>query len=286
MNDEQIARARKEGAELLQRSLRRMEESYLPKSNGFLMGQSSPSIADLSASTELHMTAQLVGVDLTPFPKVQAWLLRVEKALPNSWPEAHGTLNKIVARRKEKKSQNKAGGAAGKQAGGATANTTSGHSAAASSSSWSPAASELQASHIFSAIAAELSSPSGVEAIKKLRAVFRFVVTPNAKGSEPVTFILDLKNGAGSVRELIAGETATSDATFLLSDANFVSLATGATRPEVAFLSGKLKLQGNLVKAMAFNSNVFQKAEIKQKIAEAVKNTTQLNGQQQIKAKL
>jgi hypothetical protein len=41
--------------------------------------------------------------------------------------------------------------------------------------------------------------------------------------------------------------------------------------PQVAFLSGKLKLQGNLAKAMTFNTNVFQKPTIKNKIVDAVK---------------
>ncbi len=50
-----------------------------------------------------------------------------------------------------------------------------------------------------------------------------------------------------------------------------ISLAVGKVNPQVAFLSGKLKLQGNLAKAMTFNTNVFQKPTIKNKIVDAVK---------------
>jgi hypothetical protein len=67
------------------------------------MGLPAPSLADLSASQELFMTAQLVGVDLGPWPKVRAWLKRTEKALPNSWPKANATLNKVLRGREAKK---------------------------------------------------------------------------------------------------------------------------------------------------------------------------------------
>jgi glutathione S-transferase len=107
MDEEQIARVSKEGASLLRRSLKRMEESYLSddeSSHGFLMGQSLPSIADLSAANELYMTVQLVGYSLTPYPRVTRWLERVQRATtPNSWPIANATLDKIVRGRAAKK---------------------------------------------------------------------------------------------------------------------------------------------------------------------------------------
>jgi glutathione S-transferase len=115
MDEEQIARVSKEGASLLRRSLKRMEESYLSddESRGFLMGQSLPSIADLSAANELYMTVQLVGYSLTPYPRVARWLERVQRATtPNSWPVANATLDKIVRGRAAKKAAAAAAAAA------------------------------------------------------------------------------------------------------------------------------------------------------------------------------
>jgi len=110
LTPEQAARGTKEGQALLNKSLKRMEQSYLPSAEGFLMGQAQPSIADLSAATELYMTAQLVGLDLkAAYPKVHAWLQRTEQALPQAWPTAHATLNKVIAKRAAKKAAAAAG---------------------------------------------------------------------------------------------------------------------------------------------------------------------------------
>jgi len=280
MSDEEIARAKVESTALLKRSLRIMEQSYLPESGAFLMGMSHPSIADLAASTELFMTQQLTGFDLAPWPRVVAWLDLVKKSLPDSWPRAHTSLMKVVKARSARKAAAEAKAAAEKS--GVAVNNTSASAVSSSRGSggeWSPAAQSLQAGSIFSAIREQLSSPDGAEAVQKLQSLFRFVVTP-ASGA-PVTWLLDLKNGSGSIVEVAdAAAAPKADTTFLLSDDNFVALATGKLNPQVAFLGGKLKLQGNLAKAMAFNSNVFGKPNIKAKILAAVQQN------QTIKAKL
>lgn len=283
MSDDEIERTKTESTALLKRSLRIMEQSYLPESGSFLMGMTHPSIADLAASTELYMTQQLTGFDLSPWPRVVAWIDLVKQSLPDSWPRAHTSLMKVVKARKAKKAAEEEKAAAEKS--GVTINNTSASAASGSSSSggkvgdWSPAAQSLQAGAIFSAIREQLSSPDGAEAVQKLQSLFRFVVTP-AQGA-PITWLLDLKNGSGSIVEVTdAAAAPKADTTFLLSDDNFVSLATGKLNPQVAFLGGKLKLQGNLAKAMAFNSNVFGKPSIKAQILAAVQQN------QTIKAKL
>ena len=69
-------------------------------------------------------------------------------------------------------------------------------------------------------------------------------------GSESGTWFIDLKNGAGSVG---SGEptSGAADVTFTLKDADFVSMFQGKLKPTNAFMTGKLKLSGDMGKAMA-----------------------------------
>ena len=69
-------------------------------------------------------------------------------------------------------------------------------------------------------------------------------------GSESGTWFIDLKNGAGSVG---SGEptSGTADVTFTLKDADFISMFQGKLKPTNAFMTGKLKLSGDMGKAMA-----------------------------------
>ena len=69
-------------------------------------------------------------------------------------------------------------------------------------------------------------------------------------GSESGTWFIDLKNGAGSVG---SGEptSGAADVTFTLKDADFISMFQGKLKPTNAFMTGKLKLSGDMGKAMA-----------------------------------
>ena len=69
-------------------------------------------------------------------------------------------------------------------------------------------------------------------------------------GSQAGTYHIDLKNGAGSVG---AGEPSgqAADVTFTLKDTDFVSMFEGKLKPTNAFMTGKLKLAGDMGKAMA-----------------------------------
>jgi len=101
--------------------------------------------------------------------------------------------------------------------------------------------------------------------VKKVNAVYAFKV----EGSEGGTWFIDLKNGAGSVG---SGEptSGAADVTFTLKEADFISMFQGKLKPTNAFMTGKLKLAGDMGKAMAlekmmkkmntrhFHSNAFQ----------------------------
>ena len=60
---------------------------------------------------------------------------------------------------------------------------------------------------------------------------------------------IDLKNGTGSYGK---GQPANAaDVTFTLKSADFAKMFTGKLKPTTAFMTGKLKIAGNMGKAMA-----------------------------------
>jgi len=82
------------------------------------------------------------------------------------------------------------------------------------------------------------------EMVSKIRAVYAFDI----KGKETGQWYLDLKNGAGSCG---AGEAPSSpDVTLRLKDDDFQKMFSGKLKPTTAFMTGKLKLEGDMGKAM------------------------------------
>ncbi|KZC15064.1 PREDICTED: hydroxysteroid dehydrogenase-like protein 2 [Dufourea novaeangliae] len=100
--------------------------------------------------------------------------------------------------------------------------------------------SNLKIEQVFTAIEANLSN----ELVNKTGAVFQF----NVKGDEAGTWYLDLKTGKGSMGK---GEPSQPpDATLTMDSQNFFAMFTGKLKPTSAFMMGKLRIQGNLQKAM------------------------------------
>ena len=84
----------------------------------------------------------------------------------------------------------------------------------------------------------------GDEIVSKTKAIFQFEVT----GDESGRWFIDLKNGGGSIGK---GEPATkADAIFTMKDVDFVKLFQGKLKPTSAFMTGKLKIAGDMGKAM------------------------------------
>ncbi|KIX07834.1 uncharacterized protein Z518_02488 [Rhinocladiella mackenziei CBS 650.93] len=84
------------------------------------------------------------------------------------------------------------------------------------------------------------------DAIEKTGAIFAFKLTNN-KGQEEAWY-LDFKN-TGLVGKGEAPEGKKADVTLLLSDENFGKLVAGTSKPQTLFMSGKLKIRGNVMKA-------------------------------------
>jgi len=97
-----------------------------------------------------------------------------------------------------------------------------------------------QVAEVFKKIEGALSE----DVVAGTKAVFTFDVT----GEEEGKWFLDLKNGSGSIGQ---GEGPGSDVTLTMATGDFIKMFTGKLNPTQAFMSGKLKMKGNMGKAMA-----------------------------------
>ncbi|XP_049783339.1 hydroxysteroid dehydrogenase-like protein 2 isoform X1 [Schistocerca cancellata] len=84
----------------------------------------------------------------------------------------------------------------------------------------------------------------GPELVSKTNAVFQFEV----KGAEEGVWHIDLKNGNGAAGK---GKPASNpDAILSMDAADFYNMFSGKLKPAAAFMSGKLKITGNMQKAL------------------------------------
>jgi len=91
---------------------------------------------------------------------------------------------------------------------------------------------------VFDEIAKGIASDPSV--VSKVGGVFHFKVGGKSWG-------VDLKNGKGSVSN---GAPATADCTITIAEEDFVNLMLGKANGQSLFMSGKLKIQGNMGLAM------------------------------------
>ena len=109
----------------------------------------------------------------------------------------------------------------------------------------------MQSIEIFKKIQPLLAT-EGAGVVAKVGAVFHFEMRM-AKKDKPEIITVDLKNGNGNI---VFGKEGKADATFIMLDADFVKLFAGELKPQDAFMNGKMKIKGNMAKAMKFNPSV------------------------------
>lgn len=97
-----------------------------------------------------------------------------------------------------------------------------------------------QISSVFGKIQANMSP----ELVAKTNAVYHFVV----KGQEAGDWYIDLKSGKGSAGP--GKPLAAADSTLTMDSKDFFDMFSGKLKPAGAFMTGKLKISGNLQKAM------------------------------------
>ena len=93
------------------------------------------------------------------------------------------------------------------------------------------------------AVFAQMAPLISEDLVKKTNAVFSFSLS-----DQKTTWFLDLKNGAGSCGKGSAASEV--DATLSMTSNNFQKMFSGQLKPTTAFMSGRLKISGNMGKAM------------------------------------
>lgn len=79
---------------------------------------------------------------------------------------------------------------------------------------------------------------------QQIKATYLFVLS----GDDPGVWLLDLKNGSGSVGEV--SEDTPADVTMTMDSKNMVKMFRGKLSPTTAFMMGQLKISGNMGLAM------------------------------------
>merc|ERR1719253_1407989 len=93
------------------------------------------------------------------------------------------------------------------------------------------------------AVFADLAKSVNADIVKKAKCIYRFDIKD---GKTTKSWVVNLKSGNGSVTEG-AGK---ADCTLIMADTDFVKLMGGKLNPQSAFMSGKLKIKGNMMLAM------------------------------------
>lgn len=92
--------------------------------------------------------------------------------------------------------------------------------------------------HLFDTVKGLLTE----DLVQKIKGVFLF---QTKEGGE---YFIDLKSGAGSAGK--GSPSAKPDVTFVSNEQTLVEMFKGTVKPTAAFMSGKLKLKGDMGKAM------------------------------------
>merc|ERR1712038_437771 len=89
------------------------------------------------------------------------------------------------------------------------------------------------------AVFSEMSGQLSEELVKKTNAVYSFSLS-----DKKTQYYLDLKNGGGACGE--GNPAGDVDATLTMTSANFQKMFSGKLKPTTAFMSGRLKISGNI----------------------------------------
>jgi acyl dehydratase len=100
----------------------------------------------------------------------------------------------------------------------------------------------LASAAVFQNLASAVQA-NGAELVKSIKAVYQFDVIDSAGKTH--TWTADLANGNGALYEG-APKSGSAGVTLIAKDADFVALMTGKTDPQKAFMSGQLKIKGNI----------------------------------------
>ena len=98
------------------------------------------------------------------------------------------------------------------------------------------------------ALFAQMKTGISADVVKKAKSIFQFNITKDGKTA--ATWTVDAKNGAGDVYQ---GPIKSGKATCVItvSDDDFLAMADGKLQATKAYMSGAVKIKGNLMAAQA-----------------------------------
>lgn len=113
---------------------------------------------------------------------------------------------------------------------------------------------ELVSDRIFTMMKVFLERGEGASLVKQLQSVYGFNIVEKKNGPVKRAYTIDLKNGNGLVA---LAEPKNADATFTMIDGDFEQVCMGKLNPQNAFMTGKMKIKGNMGKATKFTPQLF-----------------------------
>jgi sterol carrier protein 2 len=116
----------------------------------------------------------------------------------------------------------------------------------------------LKSEKIFASMG-DLLKANGKNICAKVNAIFNFEVLRTADDKNPTSYIIDMKNSPGSIKE---GKHEKPDATFTMTDDNILLMYEGKLTPQTAFLQQKMKIKGNMAAAMKFTPDLLAKPKL------------------------
>jgi len=112
----------------------------------------------------------------------------------------------------------------------------------------------LKSDSIFTLMSAYLAGGYGKDIVAKVNGTYGFNVILKKGGKPVATWDIDLKNGGGYVKKQTAKN---ADAYFTMTDEHFAQLCEGKFNGQTAFMTGKMKIKGNMAAATRFTPDLF-----------------------------
>ncbi|KAL5212704.1 hypothetical protein ABZP36_023551 [Zizania latifolia] len=116
--------------------------------------------------------------------------------------------------------------------------------------------SNLKSAELLEQMRIHLASGAGKEIAEKVGFVYQLNISPKRLGVDEEVFAVDLKKGVVS-KGPYEGKP---DATFCFTDDDFIAISSGKLNPQMAFITGKMKIKGSMSAALKFTPDIFPKA--------------------------
>ena len=92
---------------------------------------------------------------------------------------------------------------------------------------------------------------NGEKIVSKIKAIYKFDILENKNEPPTISWVVDLKNGKGSIKKAEGNEKV--DVTMTITKEDMMGLVNKTLHPQKAVMLGKMKIRGNVAAAMRFS---------------------------------